>query len=283
MDIAITGASGFLGSALTRHLCALGHAMRPVPRAPHAHTFASDPLAGAGAVIHLAGEPVAQRWTSAAKQRIRDSRVTGTQNLVGLLSRLDPRPRVLLCSSAIGYYGSRGDEVLEETAGSGTGFLAEVCREWEAAARAAESHGIRVVCMRTGLVLSREGGALPRMLPAFRFALGGPLGGGRHWMSWIHLDDLLRLFSWAIENDSVRGPLNVTSPNPVRNSEFTRSLSKALRRPAFWPVPALALRLLFGEMAEILLASQRVVPAAALAHGFEFQHTDLLRSLRRFV
>jgi uncharacterized protein (TIGR01777 family) len=270
MNIAITGASGFIGRHLMRSLAQAGHSVCALRR--HAPPAESD------VVIHLAGEPVAQRWTAEARQRIRESRIAGTRNLVDALGRLPRRPKALICASAIGYYGSRGDEILTESSAPGSGFLPEVCVAWEREAQAAESFGIRVVRMRTGLVLAAGGGALQRMLPPFRMGVGGRLGSGRQWMSWIHLEDLTAMFLFAVESQ-VRGPLNGVAPQPATNSEFTRELARMLRRPAVFPVPEFALRLLFGEMADVLLASQRVVPAAAQAAGFRFRFPQLSPAL----
>ena len=274
MNISISGASGFIGRHLMKSLAQAGHSLRALSR----HTPPAESLREADAIIHLAGEPVAQRWTAAAKQRILDSRVVGTRNLVEALAALPRRPEALICASAIGYYGSRGDEILTESSAPGSGFLPEVCVAWEREALAAEAFGIRVVRVRTGVVLDANGGALVRMLPPFRMGLGGRLGSGRQWMSWIHLEDLAALFQFAVESQ-VRGPLNAVAPNPVTNSDFTRELARTLRRPAVFPVPEFALRLLFGEMADVLLASQRVAPGAAEAAGFRFRFPQLAPAL----
>jgi uncharacterized protein (TIGR01777 family) len=274
MNISISGASGFVGRHLMESLAQAGHS----PRALSRHAPSAESLREADAIIHLAGEPLAQRWTAAAKQRIRESRVAGTRNLVEALAKLPRRPDVLICASAIGYYGSRGDEVLTESSAPGSGFLPEVCVAWEREAQAAEAFGMRVVRVRTGVVLDARGGALVRMLPPFRMGVGGRLGSGRQWMSWIHLEDLAALFQFALESQ-VRGPLNGVAPNPVTNSDFTRELARTLRRPAVFPVPGFALRLLFGEMADVLLASQRVVPGAAEAAGFRFRFPQLAPAL----
>jgi uncharacterized protein (TIGR01777 family) len=293
MKIAITGASGFIGRRLMKLLAARGHRLHVLSR--HAGTNLPagvqlsvwDPLLGpapedalldADAVLHLAGEPVAQRWTAAAKQRIRDSRVVGTSHLVAALADCSPRPATLVCASAIGYYGSRGDELLSEDSAPGTGFLADVCVGWEREAAKAEALGMRVTRIRTGVVLDPRGGALKPMLAPFRFGLGGPLGGGRQWMSWIHASDLAEMFRFALENPAPP-VLNGVAPGSVTNAEFTRALATALHRPAFLPVPKLALRMLFGEMADMLLASQRVAPVAAEAAGFQFQHPQLAEAL----
>jgi uncharacterized protein (TIGR01777 family) len=257
-----------------KSLAEAGHSVRALSR----HAPPAESLREADVIIHLAGEPVAQRWTAEAKRRIRESRVVGTRNLVEALAALPRRPEALICASAIGYYGSRGDEILTESSAPGSGFLPEVCVAWEKEAQAAEALGIRVVRVRTGLVLAADGGALQRMLPPFRMGVGGRLGSGRQWMSWIHLEDLTGLFQFAVESQ-VRGPLNAVAPHAVTNSDFTRELARALRRPAVFPVPEFALRLLFGEMADVLLASQRVAPAAAEAAGFRFRFPQLAPAL----
>ena len=270
MNITISGASGFIGRQLLKSLGQAGHSVRALSR----HAPFAESLREADVVVHLAGEPVAQRWTAEAKQRIRESRVVGTRQLVEALATLPRRPKALICASAIGYYGSRGDEILTESSAPGSGFLPEVCVAWEREAQAAEAFGIRVVRVRTGVVLDARGGALVRMLPPFRMGVGGRLGNGRQWMSWIHLEDLAALFQLAVETQ-VRGPLNAVAPYPVTNSDFTRELARVLGRPAVFPVPEFALRLLFGEMAEVLLASQRVAPSAAEAAGFRFRLPQL--------
>jgi hypothetical protein len=274
MNITISGASGFIGRHLMKSLAQAGHSMRALSR----HAPPAESLREADVIIHLAGEPIAQRWTTEAKRRIRESRVAGTRNLVEALARLPRRPEALICASAIGYYGSRGDEILTESSAPGSDFLAEVCAAWEREAQAAEAFGLRVVRVRTGLVLDAHGGALQRMLPPFRMGVGGRLGSGQQWMSWIHLKDLAALFQFAVESQ-IRGPLNGVAPHAVTNSDFTRELARALRRPAVFPVPAFALRLLFGEMADVLLASQRVAPGAAQAAGFRFRFPQLAPAL----
>ena len=244
---------------------------------------ASEPppesIAGADAIIHLAGEPVAQRWTEQAKARIRNSRVEGTRLMVQALSHHAQKPAVLVCASAIGFYGSRGDEILTETSAAGQGFLAEVVTDWEREAQAAEALGIRVVSLRFGVVLG-PGGALAKMETPFRLGLGGRIGSGRQWMSWIHVEDAAGLMLFALENTALHGPVNATSPQPVTNREFTRELAGALHRPAIFPVPESALKLLFGEMAGMLLDSQRVLPKAAEAAGFRFRHPELASAFR---
>ncbi len=292
MNITLTGATGFVGSRLLAKLVADGHRVhvlgrRRSPKLPGSVAFsewsaASEPppesLAGADAVIHLAGEPVAQRWTAEAKARIRNSRVEGTRLLVDALARQPRRPAVFVCASAIGIYGSRGDEILTETSTAGQGFLAEVVTDWESAAHAAEPLSIRVVLLRLGVVLG-HGGALAKMLPPFRFGVGGRIGSGRQWMSWIHADDAIALILFALENSALRGPVNATSPQPVTNLEFTHELAAALHRPAIFPVPPVALKLLFGEMAGVLLGSQRVLPKMAEASGFQFRYPELRPAL----
>lgn len=291
MHVAVTGASGFLGGYILRALAQAGHSPRVLGRraAGNCPFFQWDPsrglppenaLAGVDGVIHLAGEPVAQRWTREARQRILESRRDGTRRLVEALSRQAVRPRTLVSASAIGYYGSRGDEPLTETAAAGSGFLPETCIEWEARARNAELAGIRVVRLRIGIVLGKEGGALAKMLPPFRAGVGGPLGSGSQWMSWIHVRDLARLAEFVLVHDTVQGAVNAVSPAPVTNREFSKILGQVLRRPALLPVPAFALKLLFGEMAEVVLGSQRVLPQAAGQAGFRFEFTDLRTALK---
>jgi uncharacterized protein (TIGR01777 family) len=232
------------------------------------------------AVFHLAGEPVAEgRWTAAKKQRIRESRVLGTRQLVASIGGILPRPRVLICASAIGYYGDRGDDVLDETSPGGSGFLAEVCRDWETEALEAEKFGVRVVLARIGLVLAPRGGALERMRTPFRLGLGGKLGSGLQWMSWIQLEDVVGLLLHAAARKQLRGPLNVVSPNPVTNQEFTRQLARALSRPAVLPVPRLALSLALGEISDVLLESQRVLPRVAQQSGYAFAYPELAPAL----
>ena len=236
------------------------------------------------AVFHLAGESVAEgRWTAAQKARIRDSRVVGTRNLVQGIAQVSDRPRVLVSASAVGYYGDRGEEELTESASPGRDFLADVCVAWEKEALAAEKLGVRVVTERTGIVLGAGGGALAKMLTPFKLGAGGPLGNGRQWMPWVHVSDLARLYLHAAEHESIRGPMNAVAPHPVRNSEFTKALGRQLRRPAFMPAPYLGLRLLFGEFAQVLFASQRVVPQVALDTGFTFQYPDIAAALKEIL
>ncbi|MBZ5610663.1 MAG: TIGR01777 family oxidoreductase [Acidobacteriia bacterium] len=293
MNVTMTGASGFLGSRVIQKLLDGGHSVHvlgrkqtadlPVSVAFSEWNTATEPppesLADARAVIHLAGEPVAQRWTPETKLRIRNSRVEGTRHLINALSVLPRRPGVLVCASAIGIYGSRGDEVLAESSSAGgSDFLSRLVIEWENAAQLGEALGIRVVRLRLGVVLG-QGGALAKMLPPFRLGVGGRIGSGRQWMSWIHIEDAANLVLFAIENPLLHGPVNATAPNPVTNREFTRELAAALHRPAVLPVPRVALRLLFGEMSDVVLASQRVVPQSAERAGFHFQYPELAPAL----
>jgi uncharacterized protein len=297
VNVTITGASGFVGRRLIKALTQRGDSLHVLSR--HGGTNLppgvrisvwdatkgpppEDALRDADAVIHLAGEPVAQRWTAEIKRRIRDSRVAGTRNLVEGIATLARKPAALICASATGYYGSRGDTPLDEIFAPGSGFLAEVCVEWEREAFKAQSPGVRVAAIRTGIALDPRGGALQRMLPPFRFGVGGRLGDGKQWVPWIHLDDLIGIYLFALEN-AVSGPLNATSPNPVTNADFTRALAKALHRLAIFPVPKPALRLLFGEMAEVLFDSQRVVPKATQAAGYEFRYPLIEPTLRQLV
>jgi uncharacterized protein (TIGR01777 family) len=291
-SIALTGSSGLIGSALTPVLAARGWAVRPLVRRaagagevrwdPAAGTLDLDVLRGVTAAVHLAGEPLAEgRWTEERKRRIRSSRVQGTRLLAESLARLEPRPGVLVSASAVGIYGDRGDDLLDEASAPGSDFLAEVAREWEGATAPARDAGIRVVTLRFGVILSREGGALPRMVQPFLLGVGGPIGNGKQWMSWIAIDDAIRVTLTALQDPALHGPVNVVSPEPVRNAEFADTLGKVLHRPALVPAPAFALRLLFGEMADAaLLASQRVVPGKLEALQFPFQYRSLAHALR---
>ena len=298
MNITLTGATGFIGNRLVHELLQAGHSIHALGRKrnaglPRAVSFSewrsteaeppSESLATADAIVHLAGEPVAQRWTPEVKERIRSSRVDGTRNLVTALAKQSHHPHVLICASAIGYYGSRGDEVLTETSTPGRDFLAQVVIDWEQAARQADALGIRVVPLRFGVVLGKDGGALAKMLPPFRLGLGGRLASGQQWMSWIHVDDVIGLIRFSLDNSAARGPMNATSLRPVTNAEFTQELASALHRPAIFPVPRFALNLLFGEMAEVLLGSQRVIPQAAQTAGFRFQYPELKPALVRLL
>lgn len=235
-------------------------------------------------VVNLMGDPIAQgRWNEDKKKRIRDSRVIGTRNLIdGLIARGE-LPDVFVSASAIGFYGDSGEDVVEETHQKGSGFLPDVCEEWEHEALRFEEHGVRVVCLRIGIVLGADGGAINEMAPLFRWCLGGNLGNGKQWMAWVHVNDLVSLIQFCIANDSLRGPVNATAPNPVRNSEFTKTLAKAIGRPAVLPVPRFALRLALGEFANSLYFSQRVVPKAALDAGFNFEFADVAPAIQQSV
>ncbi len=294
MRIVLTGGTGLIGAHLVRSLGSQGHELtlltRDPARAPSGvQAVAWQPLegpppaaalSGVDAVVHLAGEPIAAgRWTAARRERIEASRWTGSANLVRGLAAAEPRPRVLLAGSAVGYYGDRGDESLAEAAAPGAGFLAAVAERWERESAAAEKLGVRVVYLRTGVVLAREGGALPRMAAPFRAGAGGRLGNGRQWMPWVHIDDVVGLIELALSDASLRGPLNLVAPGAATNAELTRALGRALRRPAFMIVPALALKLMFGGMGETLLASQRVIPAAAGQAGYRFRYPSLDEAL----
>jgi hypothetical protein len=292
--VAVSGAGGLIGSALVSSLAAKGHRVvslvRRAPR-PGEDALAWDPSSGAitpagstvpDAVVHLAGESiVGLRWTAEKKRRIRESRVTATRLLVQTLTRLPTPPAVLISASGIGYYGSRGDGVVTEDSRQGTGFLADLSRDWEAATATAIAQGIRVVQLRIGVVLSARGGALATMLTPFKLGLGGVIGDGAQWMSWIALDDVIGAIHHILATDALRGPVNAVAPAPVTNAEFTRTLGRVLGRPTLVPLPAFAARLALGQMAdELLLASQRVLPARLEASGYPFRHPTLEGALR---
>lgn len=295
MNVLVTGSSGMIGSALVGFLAERGHAVRRLVRsAPGKSDSLWDPRAGqidtAGlgemdAVVHLAGENIAGgRWTRARMARIAESRAKGTRALATALADLPRKPRVLVSASAVGYYGDRGDQRLEESDAAGEGFLAGVVRDWEAATAPAGEAGIRVVCLRFGVVLSRAGGALRRMLRPFRWCLGGVIGSGRQYWSWVTLDDAVRIVLHGMEHDSIAGPVNAVSPNPVTNREFTRTLGRVLRRPTVMRMPAFAARLAFGKMAnDLLLASTRVVPNVLTETGYSFQYPQLEGALRSIL
>jgi hypothetical protein len=318
--VTVTGASGLVGPALVAALRAhdaqvtvlsrdperakaklAGTAPAPLPGVPEPPALQAirwDPLAeaaplealsGREGVVHLAGEPIAQRWSTQAKRAIRESRVQGTRNLVQGLRALDsaaegapagPRPRVLVSGSAVGWYGPHGEEPLDEEAPAGGDFLAQVCVAWEAEAQAAGELGMRVVHVRTGVVLDRGGGALAKMLPPFRLGIGGPVAGGKQFISWIHPQDLVGMIVAALRREEWQGPINATAPAPVSNREFAQVLGRVLRRPALLPVPGLALRVAYGEMAEIVTSGARVLPAKPLMYGYRFRHPELGDALR---
>ena len=300
MRVAVTGATGTIGAGLVRALVEHGDQLTALSRNAErasatlgvpAETWADpkaeqpplDALRGRDAVVHLLGEQIAQRWSDEAKREIRDSRILSTRNLVSALDELDPaeRPRVLVSGSGAGWYGQRGDERLDEsTAEPGDDFLAQLSADWEAEARRAEDLGVRVVVNRTGVVLSESGGALEKMLPFFKAGIGGPVAGGRQYVPWVHLDDVVGATIFALENEAARGPVNVTAPEPVTNKNLSTTLGRVLRRPAFAPVPGLAAKALYGEMAEIVTTGQRAVPRRLTELGYVFRQPDLEAALR---
>jgi uncharacterized protein (TIGR01777 family) len=297
MKVIISGGTGFIGRRLVDSLLKDGHYVAIWSRKPGTETrtaveaFRWDPLEGEpqeeslnafDVVVHLAGEPVAQRWDEEVKRKIRDSRILGTRRLVSAISKVKHKPLALICSSATGYYGSRGDEVLTESSGPGKNFLAEVCVGWEKEADAASALGLRVAKIRTGIVLGQDGGALPAMVPTFQAFAGGTLGSGKQWMPWIHVDDLVAMYRFAIEG-SVKGVMNGTAPNPATNAAFTAELGKVLHRPAFLRVPEFMLRAFLGEMAQIVLSGQRVLPAAAQDLGFAWKFKGLGEALHNLL
>jgi uncharacterized protein (TIGR01777 family) len=249
---------------------------------PDRYSIALSRIEGFDAVVNLAGESIAEgRWTDEKKQRIRESRVKGTKLLGDALANLTDSPKTFICASAIGYYGNRGDEILTESSSPGNDFLAQVCVEWEAATALATEKGIRVVNTRLGVVLDPNGGALAKMLPPFRMGVGGRIGSGKQWMSWIALDDVVGAIEFALTNQTLSGPINFVAPNPVTNAEFTKTLGKALSRPTIFPIPAFGVRLTFGEMADaLLLSSQRVGPERLQAAAYQFKHSQLDEALR---
>lgn len=295
MRIAVTGASGFVGTSLVRRLVASGHEVlrigrrRPSGPPPDiawdaATTLDAERLEGIDAVFHLAGEPIGQRWTPGVRRAIRESRVAGTTLVARTLASLSRKPAVLVSMSAVGIYGDRGDELLDETASAGTGFLSEVGRAWEASADPARAAGIRVVHPRMGVVLHPEGGALARMLPIFSLGAGGRIAGGRQWMSWIARDDAIGALEFLLATPALDGAVNLVAPLPATNADFTDALARAIRRPAIAPVPALAIRLLYGEMGEsMLVQGQRVVPKRLLDAGFRFAHETVGAALHRVL
>ena len=300
MRVAVTGATGTIGNAVVRALVERGDSVvalsRDAGRAREslgegitALTWADpagtpppeEALSGADGVVHLLGEPVAQRWSESAKQRIRDSRVLATRNLVERIKRLDVTPRVLVSQSASGYYGSRGDEPVDESEPPADDFLAEVCVTWEAEAHEAVAAGVRVVTTRTGVVLSESGGALEKMLPPFKLGVGGPVAGGRQYVPWVHLDDIVGAMLFCLDNEGAEGPVNLAAPEPVTNRELSKTLGRVLRRPAVAPVPALAVKALYGDMAMIVTEGVRMVPAKLERLGYSFAQPDLEAALRQ--
>ncbi len=297
MNVTLTGATGLIGGAIVRALRARGDAVTVLSRDPgraraalgdveaHAWQPLQEPaptaaLSGRDAIVHLAAENVGQRWTDEARRAIVESREIGTRNLVAGIGAAEPRPAALVSASAVGYYGPRGDEPVTEDAGPGDDFLAGVCVTWEREAARAADHGLRVVMLRTGVALDQQGGALAKMLPFFRLGIGGPVAGGRQYMPWVHADDIVGLYLAAVDDAAWEGPINACAPEPATNREFSRALGRALHRPAFAPVPGLAVRALYGDMAEIVTTGQRAVPVRALERGYAFRHTDLEQALR---
>ncbi len=295
MKILVTGSHGLVGSALLPALMADGHRVLRLLRSatpgtdeilwnPDANQIDAAALEGLDVVVHLAGENIAGQWTVAKKARIRESRVAGTRLLCETLSKLDRPPHALIVASAIGFYGNRGDEKLTEESAMGSGFLPEVVRDWEAAAQPAREHGIRVVQLRFGIILSAHGGALTKMLPPFRFGLGGRVGNGQQWWSWISIEDVVGTICFSLSNETLDGPVNTVSPNPVTNAEFTRILGGVLCRPVIFPMPAVVARLVLGQMAEeLLLASACVEPAQLRRAGFQFKKPNLEVGLRSLL
>ena len=291
LHILVSGSSGLVGSALLPALKASGYEVTRLVHGSNtglnaiawnpAQPLSPECVSGFDAVVHLAGESIVGRWTSEKKQRIRDSRITGTRHLAEALAKAPRPPRVLVSASAIGYYGDRGDQILHEESPSGSGFLAEVCLGWESATVPAAQAGIRTAHIRIGVVLSTEGGALSKMLTPFRLGVGGNMGSGRQWWSWIALDDLVGIILHILKAEGLEGPVNAVSPNPVTNAEFTKTLGSVLSRPTILPMPAFAARLALGQMAdELLLASQRVEPRRLLTSGYVFQQPDLRPALQ---
>ena len=292
MTILVSGASGLVGQCVVAHATRAGHDVIKLVRSrekasangiywdPAKGEIDRDQLEGIDCVVHLAGENIAaNRWTSAVKKRIRDSRVNGTALLAEALSAMKTPPRTFIMASAVGYYGDRGDEVLHDNATAGDGYLADVCRDWEAAAKPLEDRKVRVVKLRIGVALTLKGGALPKMLSAFKTGMGGKIGSGKQYMAWITLEDLIGIVLFAIDNESVRGALNAVAPYPVTNADFTRALGKAIGRPTIMTVPAFALKMAVGEIAMELLKSTRAVPTALEKYGYQFSHPDLETAL----
>lgn len=295
MRVTVTGATGRIGRRVVAALKDRGDEVTVLSRDPDraaeqlgVEAFAwnlkedaapKEALAGRDAIVHLAGEDVGQRWSKEVKAEILDSRERGTRNLVHTILDAKPRPQALICASASGFYGAHGDEVVDESAPPGRDWLAEVVARWERQAQTAKV-GTRTVMVRTGIVLDASGGALEKMLPYFKAGVGGPIGGGKQYMPWIHLDDLVGLYVAAIDNPAFQGPLNACAPEPVTNRDFAKALGRALKRPAFAPVPGLTVKLLYGEMSQIVLTGVRMVPSRAAELGYEFRHPDLDEALR---
>jgi uncharacterized protein len=288
--ILVSGVSGPIGTALVPSFKTRGYEVVRLARGQGSSDgriswnpmtpILPEAVSGFDAVVHLAGESIAGRWTVEKKKKIRDSRVIGTMHLAEALAEAKLKPQVFVCGSAIGYYGDRGDELLREGSTAGSGFLSDVCREWEAATHPAIAAGIRTVFIRTGVVLSSKGGALGKMLPPFKMGVGGRIGDGRQWMSWIDIDDMIGGIHHILKTDLLQGPVNMVAPKPVTNAEFTKTLADVLSRPAVFPVPSIAVKLLFGEMGEtVLLGSQRVEPSQLVSSGYPFRFRELRTSL----
>ncbi len=302
MKLVVAGGTGFIGARLCNQLDRQGHSLTILTRSvsavdsPNNTTILWQPgspgtwernleeaIDGADGVINLAGEPIAgKRWIAAQKRRLRSSRIDTTRTLVTAIGKAKKKPAFLLNASAVGYYGPQGDEVITEESGPGGGFLAGLCSNWEEEAKRAESYGVRVIRLRTGIVLGK-GGALAKMVPPFKLFIGGPLGSGKQWMPWIHVEDEIGMIQLLMENSNARGAVNACAPNPVTMKEFCRTLGSVLHRPCWAPVPAFALRLLLGEMAEMLLTGQRAVPAAAERLGYRFRHPELREALENIL
>lgn len=297
MRVTLTGGTGLIGSKLIQELTGRGDEVTVLTRdavkargarpgveyaawSPETEPAPVEALSGRDGVIHLAGENVGQRWNAEVKRRIRSSRELGTRNLVAGLRAAEPRPPVLVSSSAVGFYGPHGDETLDEDTPAGSDFLAEVCQIWEREAQAAEELGMRVVRVRTGVVLDQAGGALKTMLTPFKLGVGGPVAGGKQYLPWIHVDDVVAIYLAALDDASWTGPVNATGPVPVTNAVFSKALGKALGRPAFAPIPGFAIRTLYGEMADVVTKGQRAVPKRTQALGYSFRHPELDEALR---
>jgi uncharacterized protein (TIGR01777 family) len=287
MRVTVTGATGTIGRALVTALTQRGDEVTALSRAsnwpqPKSAPPPAEVLRGRDGVVHLLGEQIAQRWTDDAKREIRDSRILSTRNLVAAIGELPDgeRPRVLVSQSGAGWYGHRGEERLDESAPAGDDFLAQLSADWEAEARRAEELGVRVVVNRTGMVLSRSGGALEKMLPFFKAGIGGPVAGGKQFVPWVHLDDVVGAILFELDTEAAGGPINLTAPEPATNKELSKALGSALRRPAIAPVPALAVKALYGEMSDIVTTGQRAVPARLIELGYRFRQPELEAALR---